>query len=112
MKRTLIKHYLAHLDRLTANQRNQVITTLQPSDHATTILPQIRERERRLDLERKCLYCDSKGTRKHGKSAGLIRFRCLADGCGKTFSAVTAYPIGEVTTSCQVGGLSRMRTAA
>ena len=96
MKRSLFKHYLAHLDRLTANQRRQVIAALQPPHHATTIPPQVREREHRLDLERKCLHCGSKGTRKHSKSSGLMRFRGLADGCGKTFTALTRTQLAKL----------------
>ena len=89
MKRFLFRHYLAHLDTLTGTQRQQVIAVLQRPDPGGTIPHQVRERERRLERERQCIHCGSKGARRHGRTSGLMRFRCLVDGCGKTYTALS-----------------------
>ena len=89
MKRFLFRHYLAHLDTLTDTQRQQVIAVLQRPDPGSTVPHQVRERERRLERERQCIHRGAKGARKHGRTLGLMRFRCLAVGCGKTYTVLT-----------------------
>ncbi|MCY3858553.1 MAG: hypothetical protein OXG25_06555 [Gammaproteobacteria bacterium] len=82
MKRLLFRHYLAHLETLTGTQRQQVIAALQRPDPGGTVPHQVRARERQFDVERRRIHCGVTGTRKHAKSAGLMRFRRLAEGCG------------------------------
>ncbi|MCY4128228.1 MAG: IS1595 family transposase [Gammaproteobacteria bacterium] len=96
MKRFLFRHYLAHLETLTGTQRQQVIAALQRPDPGGTVPHQVRARERRLADERRCIHCGATGTRKHGKSAGLMRFRCLAEGCGKTYTALTGTGLAKL----------------
>ena len=42
------------------------------------------------------MYCGSNDVVRHGKSAGLTRFRCRTDGCRKTFSATTGTRLAKV----------------
>ena len=89
MDRSRFKHYLAQLDTLTAGQCEQLLAALKNPDHTSAIPSQIRERERRLDAERTCIHCGATGVRKHGQTSNLMRFRCVAEGCGKTYTALT-----------------------
>ena len=89
MKRFSFRHYLAHLDTLNGTLRRQVIAALQRPDPGGTVPHQVRERERRLERDRACIHCGSKGARRHGRTSGLMRFRCLADDCGKTYTALS-----------------------
>ena len=89
MDRSRFKHYLAQIDTLTAAQREQLLAALKNPDHTSTIPSQVRERERRLEAERTCIHCGTTGVRKHGKTSNLSRFRCVAEGCGKTYTALT-----------------------
>ena len=49
----------------------------------------VRQREAELDRLRVCTHCGSSGAVRHGKSAGLSRFRCRSASCGRTFHALT-----------------------
>lgn len=88
MKRSIFRRYLAQLDTLTATQRRQAIAAIQRPD-PIPFPAQVREREPRLKRERQCVYCESKGARKHGRTSGLMQSRCLADGCGNTYTALS-----------------------
>ena len=89
MKRLLFRHYITHLETLTGAQRQQVIAALQRPDPASNIPHEVRERERRLEHDRQCIHYGSKGARKHGRTSGLMRFRCLAADCGKTYMVLS-----------------------
>ena len=89
MKRSIFKHYLAQIDTLTQAQRDQMINAIHRSNPTVSVPRQVRDRERGLERDRQCIHCGSTGARKHGRTSGLMRFRCRADGCGKTYTALT-----------------------
>jgi hypothetical protein len=85
MDRSRFNHYLAQIDTLTTRQREQPQAALKKPDQTATIPSYVRERERRHDAERTCIHYGAIGVLKHGKTSNLIRFRCLTEGCGKTY---------------------------
>ena len=96
MDRSRFKQYLAQIDTLPAGQREQLLATLKNPDHTSTIPSQVRERQRRLGAERTCIHCGATGVRKHGQTSNLIRFRCVAEGCGKTYTALTGSRLAKM----------------
>ena len=90
MNKNEFKAYHSKLDTLTTRQRQQVLDTLQKSSPAQQDMPAgVKARERQLDQERTCVHCHSKGSVKNGKAAGLVRFRCRAPECKRTYTALT-----------------------
>ena len=81
--------YLSAGKALTAKQRKQVIAALTVQDNPVSLLAQVQSREQALDQQRTCIHCGSSGARRHGKSSGLVRFRCQSNDCGKTYTALT-----------------------
>ena len=74
---------------LTLTQKQRLVAELQASVQHDELPEAIRRREAELDRLRVCIHCGAKGAARHGKSAGLRRFRCRSASCGRTFHALT-----------------------
>ena len=89
MKQKEFTQWLAKTAELTPKQRQQVADSLQPADPEPSLPAKVLERQAQLNQSRQCVHCGQSGAIKHGKTAGLIRFRCQAADCSKTFTALT-----------------------
>ena len=77
------------ISALTPAQKRRLTADLQESARGEELPEQVRQREAELDRLRICRHCGAKGVVRHGKSAGLRRFRCRSASCGRTFHALT-----------------------
>ena len=91
MKNNEFKQFLTQAKLPTPLQRQRLQAELnEPVSVPTSKLPaKVKEREQRLNETRVCVYCGASGALKHGKSSDLVRFRCRAEACGKTWTALT-----------------------
>ena len=92
MKNNEFKQFLTQAKLLTPLQRQRLQAELnEPVSVPTSKLPaKVKEREQRLNETRVCVHCGASGALKHGKSSDLVRFRCRAEACGKTWTALLA----------------------
>ena len=74
---------------LTLAQKQRLAVELQASVQHDELPEQVRRREAELDRLRVCIHCGATGVARHGKSAGLRRFRCRSASCKRTFHALT-----------------------
>ena len=83
------KEMLDQIPKLTPAQKQRLVLGVQKSVKSDELPEQVRQREAELDRLRVCTHCGSSGVVRHGKSAGLCRFRCRSASCGRTFHALT-----------------------
>ena len=86
------KEMLDQIPRLTPAQKQRLMHGVQTSVRCDELPEPVRQREAELDRLRVCTHCGSSGAVRHGKSAGLCRFRCRSASCGRTFHALTGAP--------------------
>ncbi len=83
------KEILDQIPRLTPVQKQRLMHGVQTSVKCDELPEPVRQREAELDRLRVCTHYGSSGSVRHGKSAGLCRFRCRSASCGRTFHALT-----------------------
>ena len=93
------KEILDQVSQMTPVQKQRLLHGIEQSVTVTVTvtgghLPApVRQREAALDRGRRCLHCGASGVVRHGRSAGLRRFRCRSATCGRTFHALTGTPL-------------------
>jgi len=86
------------LPHLSGQQSEALRTLLERNDSLVECLAIIEERGARL---RQCPHCAATRIYKHGMSAGLQRYLCLA--CRKSFNALTGTPLAHLNQhACQL----------
>ena len=83
------REMLNQILRLTPAQKRRLMLGVQKSVKSDELPEQVRQREAELARLRVCTHCGSSGVVRYGKSAGLCRFRCRSESCGRTFHALT-----------------------
>ena len=83
------KEIMNQISRLTPAQKQRLTAGIQQSVQSDELPDQVRQREAELNRLRVCAHCGASGAVRHGKSAGLSRFRCRSASCGRTFHALT-----------------------
>lgn len=68
----------------------EAVASGKPADEAIGLI------EARFAAAPACGHCGSTEFRSWGKASGLKRFRCRADGCGRTFNALTGTPLAQL----------------
>ena len=80
------KEILDQISQMTPVQKQRLLHGIEQSVTVTVTgdhLPApVRQREAALDRGRRCLHCGASGVVRHGRSAGLRRFRCRSTTCG------------------------------
>ena len=66
----------------------------QAMEHVSDYEKVLKLIEAELEHARVCPHCGSENVYRHGKSAGLLRYRCNA--CRKTFNALTNTPLARL----------------
>jgi transposase-like protein len=87
MDAALFRAWLAGVDELTLEQRQEVHELLFGRPPEAEVVASIEDR---MASERRCPHCGSNGVVKRGRANGLRRYRCKA--CGKSFNALTGTP--------------------
>ena len=89
MKQKEFARWLIQFDRLTPSQKARLREVAEKDGAATSVPDALRAREAELERTRVCLHCGSKGVVRNGTRAGLLRFRCRSESCGRTFNALS-----------------------
>ena len=99
------KEMLDQIPRLTPVQKQGLMHGVQTSVKCDELPEPVRQREAELDRLRVCMHCGSSGAVRHGKSAGLCRFRFRSASCGRTFHALTGDPSCWLEAPVEVVGI-------
>jgi transposase-like protein len=91
MDAALFRAWLAGVDELTLEQRQEVHELLFGRPPEAEVVASIEDR---MASERRCPHCGSNGVVKRGRANGLRRYRCKA--CGKSFNALTGTPLARL----------------
>ena len=89
MNRSEFNDLLAQIENFTPAQRQRAIRTLRSKISDPDFSTRVRAREDRLNRERICIHCQAKGAVTFRKVAGLLQFRCSAEDCRRTYTALS-----------------------
>ena len=89
--RPIIKEIIDVIPTMNHDERTTIIKSLESIDSYEKIIDII---ENHIDSSHKCPYCGSNHLHKHGKSAGLERYKCQS--CNRTFNALTNTPLADM----------------
>ena len=90
------KEMMNQIPRLTPVQTRRLMLGIQKSVKSDELPEQVRQRAAALDYLRVCTHCGASGVARHGKSAGLCRFRCRSASCGRSHHALTGTALGRL----------------
>ena len=101
MDAALFRAWLAGVDELTLEQRQEVHELLFGRPPEAEVVASIEDR---MASERCCPHCGSNGVVKRGRANGLRRYRCKA--CGKSFNAYR-HTLGSAAPQGVLAGIRR-----
>ena len=96
MKQERFREWYQQMDQLTHLQKSRVCVKLQAEQQTNKVPERIEQRQSDLEETRCCVYCGAQGVARNGFHGGLIRFRCRAEGCGRTFNALTGSQLSRL----------------
>lgn len=116
MKRTEIEKLLGQIESLTAEEISKVKKVLARREGRVEGSVVLQEKEESVEA---CPHCGSKDIAKAGSKGGRRRYKCKAEGCGKSFNALTGTPLARLRMSekhienarCMAARLSIPKTA-
>jgi transposase-like protein len=84
---------LAGALRLSSDQVEQLHRALDAATSEEAVLASL---DGLIGADRSCPWCTTPGAVKRGRLNGLMRYRCEAPACGKTFNALTGSPLARL----------------